>query len=114
MRTPPLFAYRVSGGVIVSSPPVCAKVTVPRKTARRISAGAPIGAIRSQHGHTAAGTEMLAGDEGGLGRAEKRDRRGDFGRMRGATHADHPPGCHPRHFLEKRGVGPARLAKPGW
>ena len=54
---------------------------------------------------------MLAGDERRLGRAEKSDRRGDLGRMRGSAHADHPPGRYPRHLLEKFGVGPAGLAK---
>src|SRR5208282_63283 len=111
MRTSPLFAYRVSGGVIVSSPPVRAKVTVLRKAARRISTGASIGAIRSQHRDAAAGAEMLAGDERGLRRAEERDRGGDLCRMREPAHPDHPSGCHPGHLLEKFGVGPAGLAK---
>jgi alkanesulfonate monooxygenase SsuD/methylene tetrahydromethanopterin reductase-like flavin-dependent oxidoreductase (luciferase family) len=35
----------------------------------------------------------------------------NLGRMRRTAHADHPPSRHPRHFLEKRGVGPAGFAK---
>src|SRR6516225_5917205 len=111
MRTSPLLAYRVSGGVIASSPPAPAKVTVTRKAARRIFAGASICAIPLQHRHAAARAEMLAGDERSLGRTEKGDRCCNFGRVRVSAHTDDPPGHHFRHLLEKLGVGPAGLAK---
>jgi hypothetical protein len=54
---------------------------------------------------------MLAGEERRLGRAEKSDRRSDFGRMREPADADHPPRGHPRHFRKKLEVGPAGLAE---
>src|SRR5437660_715175 len=64
---------------------------------------------RLQHSHAAAGAEVLAGDERGLGRAEEGHRRSDLGRMRQPP--DAPPAPHPAHFLEKLGVGPPGLAE---
>ena len=45
------------------------------------------------------------------GEPKKCHRRGDLRRMRGPPHADHPPGRHPRHLLEKRRVVPAGLTE---
>src|SRR6516162_3008521 len=113
MRTSPLLAYRVPGGVIASSPPAPAKVTVTRKAARRIFAGASICAIPLQHRHAAARAEMLAGDERSLGRTEKGDRCCNFGRVRGSADADDPPGRHFRHLLENSGSVQPGSRKPG-